>query len=83
MVIYFLYPKPGDLLFMLQACLFVAVSPSADNLSESMSTLKFGAGARQVELGEAKKNVGRRRTNMMSQQVMPNDMDEAWGVQDI
>jgi len=32
-------------------------SPDANNLSETMSTLQFGANAQQVALGQAKKNI--------------------------
>jgi hypothetical protein len=45
------------LLVSLQACLFVMVSPDANNLSETVSTLQFGSNAQQVQLGQAKKNV--------------------------
>lgn len=41
----------------LQACLFAMVSPDENNVSETISTLHFGSNARQVQLGEAKKNV--------------------------
>lgn len=40
-----------------KACLFVTVSPADRNLSETNSTLTFGSNARQVALGEAKRNV--------------------------
>ena len=72
-----------DLVYF-QACLFVAISPSDSNLPESMSTLKFGSGARQVELGEAKKNVSKRRPSM-AHQAMSSNLAEAnaWGVEEL
>ena len=33
------------------------VSPDESNLTETVSTLTFGSGARQVSLGQAKKNI--------------------------
>lgn len=39
-----------------KTCMFVNVSPSESNLSETHSTLNFGKGIRQIELGPAKKN---------------------------
>lgn len=46
-----------NLLF--QAALFVACSPADSNLQETISTLQFGSNAKQIELGQAKKNVGK------------------------
>ena len=46
---------PGSIDF--QACLFVMVSPDEYNVTETISSLQFGSNARQVQLGEAKKNV--------------------------
>nr|XP_006825715.1 PREDICTED: kinesin-like protein klp-3-like [Saccoglossus kowalevskii] len=40
-----------------KACLFVNVSPDAENISESISSLSFGSNARQVALGKATQNV--------------------------
>ncbi|XP_033122112.1 kinesin-like protein klp-3 [Anneissia japonica] len=40
-----------------KACLFVNVSPDKKNKSESMSTLQFGANAKQVQLGKATQNI--------------------------
>ncbi|KAL5014092.1 hypothetical protein ScPMuIL_008362 [Solemya velum] len=40
-----------------KACLFVNVSPDVFNFQETVSTLTFGANARQVALGQAKQNV--------------------------
>ncbi|XP_033745446.1 kinesin-like protein KIN-14E isoform X2 [Pecten maximus] len=40
-----------------KACLFVNVSPDANNSSETVSTLTFGANAKQVALGQAKQNI--------------------------
>ncbi|XP_072026491.1 LOW QUALITY PROTEIN: uncharacterized protein [Amphiura filiformis] len=42
-----------------KACLFVNVSPDGDNIQESISTLTFGSGAKQVALGQASKNTGK------------------------
>lgn len=42
-----------------KACLFVNVSPSESNVTETISTLQFGSNARQVALGAATKNVGK------------------------
>jgi len=33
------------------------LSPDANNVSETMSTLQFGSNAQQVALGQAKKNI--------------------------
>ena len=60
-------------LFILQAALFVTVSPDIDNISESISTLTFGSNARQVTLGQAKQNVKR---------AAPAENTEAWGMTD-
>ena len=35
----------------------MALSPDENNLSESVSSMQFGSNARQVALGQAKKNV--------------------------
>ncbi|PAA67382.1 hypothetical protein BOX15_Mlig012450g1, partial [Macrostomum lignano] len=43
-----------------KACLFVNVSPNESNLQETLSTLLFGVNARQVALGQAKKNVAKK-----------------------
>ncbi|WAR26951.1 KN14E-like protein [Mya arenaria] len=43
----------------LHACLFVNVSPDSYNFMESVSTLQFGANARQVALGQAKQNISK------------------------
>ncbi|XP_069140812.1 kinesin-like protein KIFC3 isoform X4 [Argopecten irradians] len=40
-----------------KACLFVNVSPDVNNSSETVSTLTFGANAKQVALGQAKQNI--------------------------
>ncbi|XP_070558088.1 kinesin-like protein klp-3 isoform X2 [Ptychodera flava] len=40
-----------------KAALFVNVSPAADNISETISTLTFGSNAKQVALGKATQNV--------------------------
>ncbi|KAJ8302055.1 hypothetical protein KUTeg_021042 [Tegillarca granosa] len=40
-----------------KACLFVNCSPDLNNFQETVSTLSFGANARQVALGQAKQNV--------------------------
>jgi kinesin family protein C2/C3 len=40
-----------------KACMFVNVSPTQMDLAETMSTLQFGQGARQVALGPAQKHV--------------------------
>ncbi|XP_021351987.1 kinesin-like protein KIN-14E isoform X4 [Mizuhopecten yessoensis] len=40
-----------------KACLFVNVSPDMNNSSETVSTLTFGANAKQVALGQAKQNI--------------------------
>lgn len=40
-----------------KACLFVNISPGESNLSETMSTLNFGAAAKQVQLGKAVQNI--------------------------
>ena len=37
--------------------MFVNVSPAQVNLAETLSTLQFGQGARQIELGPAQKHV--------------------------
>lgn len=37
--------------------MFVNVSPTQINLAETLSTMQFGQGARQVELGPAQKHV--------------------------
>ncbi|XP_054752389.2 kinesin-like protein klp-3 [Lytechinus pictus] len=42
-----------------KACLFVNVSPSESNVTETISTLQFGSNARQVALGPATKNAGK------------------------
>ncbi|XP_052780673.1 uncharacterized protein LOC128217530 isoform X3 [Mya arenaria] len=42
-----------------KACLFVNVSPDSYNFMESVSTLQFGANARQVALGQAKQNISK------------------------
>ncbi|EDO31606.1 predicted protein [Nematostella vectensis] len=42
-----------------KACMFVNVSPAEWNLSETISTLQFGAGAKQVQLGKATQNITR------------------------
>ena len=60
-----------------QACLFVAVSPDPNNHQESLTTLGFGSGARQVELGQAKKNVRNRRKSS----AIDNNLG-AWDVQE-
>lgn len=39
-----------------KTCVFVNVSPTEDNLSETHSTLNFGKSIRQIELGPAKKH---------------------------
>lgn len=39
-----------------KTCLFVNVSPCQSNLAETHSTLNFGKGIRQIELGPAKKH---------------------------
>ena len=38
----------------------MTVSPDETHLSETSSTLQFGSNARQVALGQAKKNVSQR-----------------------
>ena len=40
-----------------QACLFVNISPDMYNYAETISTLTFGANAKQVALGQAKQNI--------------------------
>lgn len=40
-----------------KACLFVNISPDMYNYSETISTLTFGANAKQVALGQAKQNI--------------------------
>ena len=50
----------------LQACMFVTVSPDANNLSETISTLEFGSNARQVQLGQMKQNVQKRAPQVLS-----------------
>ena len=42
-----------------KTCVFVNVSPAAENASETLSTLHFGAAAQQVELGKAVRHVVR------------------------
>ncbi|XP_022098806.1 kinesin-like protein KIN-14M [Acanthaster planci] len=42
-----------------KACLFVNVSPDVSNISETLSTLQFGANAKQVSLGQATRNVSK------------------------
>ncbi|XP_071082907.1 uncharacterized protein [Haliotis cracherodii] len=43
-----------------KACLFVNVSPDANNYPESCNTLDFGSNARQVALGQAKQNISKK-----------------------
>jgi len=47
----------GNMCVLRQACLFVMTSPDEYNISETLSTLQFGANAQQVALGQAKKNI--------------------------
>ena len=42
---------------ILQACMFVNISPLESNMAETVSSLEFGQNARQVELGKATKHV--------------------------
>lgn len=44
---------------ILQACMFVNVSPLQENMAETISTLEFGVNTRQVELGKATKHVSK------------------------
>ena len=46
--------------------MFVTVSPDANNLSETISTLEFGSNARQVQLGHMKQNVQKRAPQVLS-----------------
>ena len=39
-----------------KTCVFVNISPSEYNLSESICSLNFGRNIRKIELGPAKKN---------------------------
>ena len=39
--------------------MIVTMSPSKDNVTETVSTLEFGAGARQIQLGQAKAHVSK------------------------
>lgn len=40
-----------------KACLFVNISPAESNLSETLSSLNFGAAAKQVQLGKPVQNI--------------------------
>ena len=44
---------------LMQACMFVNITPLESNVPETISTLEFGENARQVELGKATKHVTR------------------------
>ena len=44
---------------LLQACMFVNVSPLTDNMAETISSLEFGTNTRQVELGKATKHISK------------------------
>lgn len=43
--------------------MIVTMSPSKDNVTETVSTLEFGSGARQIQLGQAKANVAKAGDN--------------------
>ncbi len=53
----------------------MAVSPDEENVPETVSTLQFGANARQVALGQAKQNVRRA--------VPPPSGNNAWAMEDV
>jgi kinesin family protein C2/C3 len=44
-----------------KTCMFINIRPDEDNLSESWSTLNFGANIRKIELGPATANKGKKK----------------------